>query len=246
MNEILAIGALGFAMGVVTSISGGAGVFAVPTMLAFGIPPINTLALNRTSDFGVVLGALRGYWKSKNVDWKLAFIIMLPLGIGSFIGASVIVKIPASFLNPIIIGGVLVGIFFLLKPVRPKAEPATISISILGLFMILLVGIWSGALAMAGATFAVLVMVYFFHKSFLQGRGTDIVAAIPETIISSLVLVSASTVSWSLLAAMFTGSFIGAWVGSHMAVKHGNGLIRKAMVGIAILMILKVLYQSFL
>lgn len=55
-------------MGLVTSISGGAGIFAVPTMLAFGIPPIGALALNRMSDVGVVTGALRNFWKAKIIE----------------------------------------------------------------------------------------------------------------------------------------------------------------------------------
>jgi uncharacterized membrane protein YfcA len=40
---------------------------------------------------------------------------------------------------------------------------------------------------------------------------------------------------------MFASSFVGAWVGSHLAVKHGSDFIKKAMVGIAIVMVLKVI-----
>ncbi|MBU0577950.1 sulfite exporter TauE/SafE family protein [Patescibacteria group bacterium] len=243
MIEFLSIAALGLVMGIVTSISGGAGVFAIPTMLAFGIPPINTLALNRMSDLGVVIGALRGYHKSKSINWKLALIIMIPLGIGSFFGANLVVRLPEGLLRYIIIIGVFVGIFFLLKPAKPKKDLKKEAMSIIGLLFMLLVGIWSGALAMAGATFAVLVLVHFFHKSFLEARSTDIVAAIPETAIALTILALASTVSISLLATMFVSSFIGAWIGSHLAVKHGDELIRKAMIGIAILMIIKVVFD---
>lgn len=70
--ELLLLAILGLVMGFVTSVSGGAGVFAVPTMLAFGIPPINALTLNRFSDVGVVFGAANNYWKAKVVDWSLA------------------------------------------------------------------------------------------------------------------------------------------------------------------------------
>ena len=105
----------------------------------------------------------------------------------------------------------------------------------------MLVGLWSGAVAMAGATFAVLVIVHFFGKSFLEARATDIVAAIPETIISTTILVMAANVDWNLLISMFVCSFAGAWVGSHMAVTHGDKLIKRLMVLIAIIMILKVL-----
>ena len=227
-------------MGIVSATSGGSGVFGIPVLLAFGIPPINTLALNRMSDVGVEFGALWNYHKSKNIDWKLASIIMFPLAIGSFFGAKAVLLIPENFLKFIIIFGVFMGIFFLLKPVRPQEKTDKSRLSILGLFFMTLVGVWSGALAMAGGTFAVLVLVYFFHKNFLQSKNTDIVAAIPETLISTTILFFGSTITWPLLLVMFTGSFIGAWIGAHLAIKHGSEFIRKAMVGIAILMIIKV------
>lgn len=239
--ELLFIAILGLVMGIVTAISGGAGVFAVPTMLAFGIPPVNVLALNRTSDIGVVFGALKEYVASKSIDWKLAIIIAVPMGIGSFIGANVVVRLPESLLRYIILGGVFVGIFFLLRKSQPSVARKS-SFAYLGLIFMLLVGTWSGALAMGGATFAVLVLVHFFRKNFLEARSTDIVAAIPETLISATILISNSTAPLYLLLTMGASSFLGAWIGSRLAVKHGSELIRKAMVGIAIMMILKVIF----
>lgn len=239
--DLIFISFLGLVMGIVSSISGGSGVFAVPTMLAFGLPPINVLALNRTSDIGVILGALKKYSHSKNINWKIALLAALPLGIGSFIGSNVVIQIPKEFLNPIILCGVLVGMFFLLKPIKPQEKTQKSSFSWVGFIFLLFVGFWSGAFGMAGATFAVLVFVNFFNMSFLNGRGTDIAAAIPETLISTYVLYSASTVSAILMLAMFSSSLIGAFIGSHLAVKHGSNFIKKAMVGIAVVMILKVI-----
>jgi len=240
--DLVFISILGLIMGIVTSISGGAGVFAIPTMLAFGIPPINALALNRFSDLGVVTGALRGYQKSKSIDWKLALLIMIPLGVGSFFGSSIVVMLPEEVLRNVILVGVMTGIFLLVQPVKPKKDKKSKgkARTVLGYVLMLLVGIWSGALAMAGATFAVLVLVHCFNKNFLEGRSTDIVAAIPETLIASIVLSLGATVSFYLLFTMLASSFVGAWIGSHIAVKHGNNFIRKSMIAIAIVMIIKV------
>lgn len=241
--DILLIGILGFVMGVVTSISGGAGVFAVPTLLAFGLPPVNALALNRMSDVGVVLGALKNFSRAKTIDWKLALKIVPFLAGGAFVGAKVVVGLPEEVLNPVILAGVIVGIFFLLKPVGEfkKLEKPTKVKLIIGFSMLFLVGAWNGALAMAGATFAVLVLVNFFNQNFLEARSIDIVAAIPETLISTTILVMAATVNYSWLATMFISSFVGAWVGSTLAIKHGSSFIRKAMVVIALVMLTKVI-----
>src|SRR3989338_10760032 len=117
--EIFLISILGFVMGFISSVSGGSGVFAVPTMLAFGIPPINVLALNRMSDVGVVIGALRNYWKAKVIDWRLAAKIIPFLAVGSYLGANVVVNLDEKDLKKIILIGVIIGMIFLIKPARP-------------------------------------------------------------------------------------------------------------------------------
>ncbi|NQV13479.1 MAG: TSUP family transporter [Parcubacteria group bacterium] len=243
--EIILLALLGLIMGVVTSISGGAGVFAVPTMLAFGIPPINALTLNRTSDVGVVFGALRKYYHSKNIEWKLALLAAVPLGIGAIAGANFVINIPEQVLNYIILFGIAVGIFFLLKPVKQRKGIQKKSFNLVGFSFLLLVGFWSGALGMAGATFAVLVFVNFFKKSFLQARATDVAAAIPETLISTGILYFGSTVEITAMLTMFISSFIGAWIGSHLAVKHGNKFIKLSMILISAVMIIKVISDFF-
>jgi len=175
--EIVVIASIGLIMGLVTSISGGAGVFAVPTLLALGIPPINVLTLNRTSDVGVVFGALKKYHHSGKIDWKLVVLAAIPLSIGAFAGANFVINISEKALSYIILLGVVVGILFLLKPIKQVALPRSKSFKSIGFIFLFVVGFWSGALGMAGATFAVLVFAHFFQKTFLEARATDVAAA---------------------------------------------------------------------
>lgn len=231
-------------MGFVTSVSGGAGVFAVPTMLAFGIPPVNVLALNRMSDVGVVLGAFRNYLKAKVIDWSLVFKAIPFLALGAYLGANAIVGLSDKTIKSIVVIGVIVGMTFLMKPARPFINKYGTSKNkkIFGFFMLFIVGIWSGAIAMAGATFALLVFVYLFDRAYVESRANEIAAALPETIISAYILVSAASVDYRWLIAMFASSFVGAFIGSKLAVKHGEKLIKKAIVGIGVLMIAKIIF----
>lgn len=243
--DLIFILILGLAMGFVTSISGGAGVFAVPAMLAFGIPPINTLALNRISDIGVLAGALKNYTKAEGFEWKTALIAAIPLFIGSVFGALFSVRIDTENLKLFIIFAVFIGIFLLLYPIKPKGEKAKPNY-LLGIPALLCVGFWDGAVAMAGATFAVIVLVLFFHRTYLAARSIDVAAAIPETIISTLILTLHSTLTPLLPLAMMISSLIGAYIGSHIAIKKGSGFIRKAMVAISLVMVGKIIFVDML
>ncbi|MAQ71886.1 MAG: hypothetical protein CL565_06800 [Alphaproteobacteria bacterium] len=232
-------------MGVVTSISGGAGVFAIPTLLAFGIPPVSALALNRISDIGVLTGAARNYFKSNKFDFKTTFIAVWPITIGALIAVNIVVKLPENILNAIVLGAVVIGMFFLLSPVKKRdiKDIQAGSNYLLGFSALFILGLWEGAFAMAGATFAVLIFVRFFKKSFLEARSIQIIAAIPETFISAAILSyhASFKISWAI--AIFASSAVGAYLGSKLAIRKGDNFIRLSMVAISIVMVLKVLYD---
>ncbi len=231
-------------MGLVTAISGGAGVFAVPAMLAYGMPPINVLALNKISDLGVLLGAARNYIKHGEINWRLVAIATLPLSLGALIGAQFSVSVPSDFLKGFIIFAVLVGIVILLHPIKPKEHKKPHYA--VGIPALIAVGFWSGAVGMAGATFAVLVLVLFFRRSFLGARSVEIVSVIPGTFIAVAILGLHSTLDLTLAACIFFSSALGAFAGSKLAIKKGSRFIRYSMVGISILMLMKVLYDLLL
>ncbi|PID69987.1 hypothetical protein CSB37_03960 [bacterium DOLZORAL124_38_8] len=240
--ELYHVVILGFVMGVVTSICGGAGIFAVPLMIALGVPAVNVLTLNRMSDVGVVLGSLKNYIDSKSIDWSLAIKGCFIVAFGAILGVNISLWLPENILKMVILVGVSVGIFFLIKPVK-RVKKSKANIQFWVWLLLWASGVWSGALGMAGGMFSVLVFVRFFHKEFLPARTTQIVMAIPETLISTSFLVFGSTLTWQPLVTMFFSSFVGAWLGAKIAVKQGSHFIQKAMIGIAVIMVFKVLYD---
>jgi len=241
MMSLYFIGILSFFMGLVTSISGGGGVFGIPVMLAFGLPTLNALALNRISDLGTLAGAVKNYCTSKEMDWGLAKIVAPPFVIGGLMGVSFVVNSDSEFLKYFVVSAVFVGMFFLILPYRAKEVKAKPNYY-LGIPLLILVGFWDGSVAMAGATFAMIILVAVFHKSFISARSSLIIAAIPETMISSSVLIYAASLKLSEIAVMFFASVLGAYAGSKLAIKKGNNFIRFTMVGISFVMCLKIIF----
>jgi|GEM_PF-5461083 len=244
MAELIFISVLGFAMGIINAISGGGGVFAIPILMAFGIPTIDVLALNKASDFGTITGALRNYYKSDTIDWKLALYAILPLGIGSALGSYIIIGLPEHIRQYLIIAGVISGIYFLLRPPGEKTKPRK-SLFIFGLIALVIAGMWGGGLGVAGGTFSILVLVYFFQKTYLQAMSSFIIAGFPSNLISVVILSLASQASIASLLTIYISSFIGAWCGSHLAIQKGSAFIRIAMVFIAVMMLVKVIIDLF-
>ncbi|MCX6734878.1 MAG: sulfite exporter TauE/SafE family protein [Candidatus Peregrinibacteria bacterium] len=242
--EIFLLSIFGFGLGLVNSISGGGGVFALPVFLAVGLSPANALALNLISDVGVLLGVINNYYRSKEINWKFAFKIFIFSFVGSIIGAKLIVSLPPDLVKNIIFIGIFIGMFFLLKPVKHRDEHDRLSWwkMALGYFGLFLVGVWDGSIAIAGTTFALLIIAHMFGKSFIQGRIAYAAASTPGTFIAAAILYSESTISWQWPLIILVSNFVGAWVGSRMAIKHGDSLIKKCMVGISILIVIKLIF----
>lgn len=242
--EIFLLSIFGFALGIINAISGGGGVLALPLFLALGLTPINAIAMNVISDAGVVLGVMHNYFRSKEINWKFALSIGPLLFCGSIFGAKTIVNLSPELIKTIILVGVSIGIFFLLKPIKKLdiENKRAKWVTILGYFLFFLLGIWEGSIAIAGGTFALIIMAQMFGKSFLQGRTALAAAGTPGVIISAIILYHGSTLGYAWPLAILLSNFAGAWVGSHLALKHGDGLIRKCMVAMSIVIVVKLIF----
>jgi uncharacterized membrane protein YfcA len=243
MTEIFYLPFIAFFVGLINSISGGAGVFAVPLMLVLGISPVNTLLLNRSADLGGLIGAFLTYNKAKKINWKLAFISVFPLTAGTFIGANFAISISEILLKKILIFAVFIAIILILNPIKPKRIREKISsYRKYFLFVLLFVlGIWDGMVGMAGITFCVLIFAYITGKDFLIGISTTLTIFIPSTLTAVIVLYGGANINWYLPPLMFLFSFIGSCIGAKIAVKRGDGLIKKAMVAISFVMLIKLI-----
>ncbi len=242
--EIFLLSIFGFGLGLVNAISGGGGIFALPVFLALGLSPANALALNLISDVGVLLGVMNNYFRSKEIDWKFAAKILVFSFIGSIVGAKLITSLPPEIVKNIIFVGIFIGMFFMLKPVKHRDEHEKLSPwkMTLGYFCLFLGGMWDGSIAIAGTTFALLIIAHMFGKSFIQGRIAYAAASTPGTFVAAAILYSESTISWEWPLIILISNFIGAWVGSHMAIKHGDKIIKRFMVAISILIVLKLIF----
>ncbi len=240
MDLLIFLIPLSFMMGFVSSISGGGGVFGVPALLAFGVPPVNALVLNRASDLGHIVGSLKNYMNVGEFDYRLGMIAIPPILVGAFIGANLIVGVEEVLLNKIILCAVMVGVFLLLYPFKPKEnkeKPYWLS----GVAALFVLGLWDGAFAMAGGTFGVLIFVFLFHQSYLSAKGVLTFAAVPETIMTVVILYMNSTVQLPEVSVMFVASILGAFIGSKLAIKKGARFMKYAMAAMALVMASKVL-----
>ena len=239
--ETVWIAAIGFIAAFITAVAGGGGVVAVPAMLAMGIPPVNVLCLNRLSDIGVCFGASGKYASAKVVVWQPVLYAAIALAVGSYLGSKFSISLPEVMLKRLIVGALCVAIILIFKsPGGLGHAPSSVKTSLIGIPLLVAVGFWSGAFGIAGGTFGALAISYLRGVALLEGRATHVVAAVPETFVSAVVLSLGSSVDLYLGVVMVVASVGGSYFGARVAVSQGSVFVRKAMVVVAILMIIKV------
>ena len=207
-----------------------------------GIPAVETLFLNKFADIGATIGATKNYSKSKDIDWNTVLFAIWPVVIGGFLGAKYIVDLPEELIKSLVIFGVITAIVIMVFPFKLKRSCVhSLSKKIFTLFVLFLIGIWGGALGMGGGTFMVLAFTSLLGLSFVRSAATMIIVVLPQVVIAGIIFYMAVEVEYGYLAAIFIGNLIGSFVGSKMAIRIGDKVIKLGIVFIALLMLLKVI-----
>jgi uncharacterized protein len=240
----------GFAVGAIVGVTGvGGGALMTPLLvLLFGVAPATAVGTDLlyaavTKTGGTLVHARRGH-----VDWR----IVGRLAAGS-LPAAVLVLLLVSFLVPGGLGGAhktitfFLGIALLLTAVvllfrrrllalaqsgRPPADdrvwPTVLAGAVLGALV---------ALSSVGAGALGVTALFFLYPGLAAIRivGADLAHAVPLTLVAGLGHWWLGSIDWPLLATLLVGSLPGVWLGSHLAPRIPERVLRPVLAGMLVL-----------
>jgi hypothetical protein len=226
---LLALG--GLVAGVVNTLAGGGSLLTVPLLVMLGLPATTA---NGTNRIGVLFQNLvsTARFRKEGLDGiRGALPILLPVVIGSLLGATIASRMSAEIFRQVF-GVAMIG---LLYPMLRQARPARGDDSrdprsrLWNAAIFFGIGLYGGAIQ-AG--------VGLFLIAALARSGLDLVRAnaIKVVIIGALTLVAVPVfiahdqVDWPLASALVVGFGLGGEIGARAAVKGGERLIRPVLV----------------
>lgn len=117
---------------------------------------------------------------------------------------------------------------------RPAWSTRTVSLVTFGMGLILGVLV---TVSSVGAGVVGTVMLFFLYPRMttVQIIGTDIAHAVPLTAVAGLGHATLGTVDWTLLGSLLVGSLPGIYVGSNLAAKIPDRVLRPALAGMLVL-----------
>jgi len=242
--EILAL-LVGVALiaGLVDAIAGGGGLLALPALLWAGVPPLEALATNKLQGtFGTATAAFN-FTRRGQIDPRGMLGQIVWTFAGAVCGTLAVQYLAAAWLNQVVpILLIAFSINFLFSPrIGDQDAHRRISPSLFGMTVGFGVGFYDGFFGPGTGTFFAAGFVLLLGWNLRRATAGTKLLNFTSNLASLLFFAAGGQVVWSIGLGMGLGQMVGAWIGSHLVIRHGSALIRPLLVSVSILVSLKLL-----
>lgn len=235
-----------FLAGFIDAIAGGGGLITVPALLTAGIPPHLSLGTNKlSSSFGSLTATLTFFRKGlfEPALWKAAATGTL---IGAMSGTLIAGFLNADFIAkalPLIIIATAVYTLFA-RPSKPDQVAKIRGKLFQGIHGFILGG-YDGVAGPGTGAFWTASALHYYRMEMLKTLGLARTMNFISNITSLATFAWLGHVAWGLGIAMGSTLMLGAWCGSHSAIKMGNAWVRRVFVLLVILISLRLAWQHW-
>ena len=243
--KVLIIFAVGAITGFINVNAGGGSLLTLPVLIFMGLPPQVANGTNRISILTGALSATRNFKNKGVLDWKFGFKLAVPALIGSVIGASVVITIPDEVFNAILSAVMImvVAVIIINPAERFKASAGKLDAKkeIISGIAFFFVGFYGGFIQ-AGVGFLIIAVLSFItHLPLLKINALKMMVVSVYTLFSLAVFVLNGKIDLLMGVSLAAGSALGAYLGSHFAMKKGDKWIQLILIIAVIAMALKLI-----
>ena len=243
LGLIATLFAVAIAAGCVDAIAGGGGLITLPALLLSGLDPVAAIATNKLQGSAGSISSTIAFARRGLIHWPDAWKIALSAGLASMAGALCVSLLP----RPILDGGVpvlLVGIalyFATAKRMSNEDAAARVSPLVFALTVAPIVGFYDGVFGPGAGAFYMIGFVTLLGLGVVRATAHTKLANAASNVGSLCLFAAGGHVVWVIGLAMALGAFVGAQIGSALAIRLGARLIRPLLVTIACLMAFRLL-----
>lgn len=237
----------GFLAAFVDSIAGGGGIISVPSYLIVGLPPHIALGTNKfAASMGSFTSSLN-FIRSGNCNFKLLKITAPFTLIGSILGVKTVLLINESFLQPLVLILVLIiGIYtFFSKTLGEKDNFKGFTKKNLFLSIILSfsLGFYDGFFGPGTGTFLVFGFINILGLNFLKASANARVLNFVSNISALITFAISGNIKYAIGIPVCIFMIIGAKLGTKLAIKQGNKIIKPIFITMALAVAIKMLIE---
>ena len=237
-----------FFAGMVDAVVGGGGLIQIPVLLAHfpqtAIPPL--FGTNKVSSIAGTGAALWRYTRSVRIPWLVVLPATVAALVGAWGGAALVAWIPRETMQPmIVVLMIAVGLYTFMK--KDLGQQVTCVLNGAdrwkGALFGLVIGAYDGFFGPGTGSFLIFGFVRLFGMDFVQGSASAKVINFATNLSAIAFFTSHGPLLWKVGLIMAVCNLAGAYIGTHLALKHGVGLIRKAFLGVVAILVVKQLVE---
>lgn len=235
--------AVATAAGCVDAIAGGGGLVTLPALILAGLDPVSAIATNKLQGSAGSISATVAFARRGLIRWPAAWPIALSAGAASIVGALCVSLTPRAVLDaavPILLVGIAVYFAFARRMHNEDAAARITPFAFAG-SVAPLVGFYDGVFGPGAGAFYMVGFVTLLGLGVVRATAHTKLANAASNVGSLALFAASGHVVWTIGLAMAAGAFLGAQVGSVLAVRLGARLIRPLLVTIACAMALRLL-----
>ena len=233
-----------FFAGVVDAVVGGGGLIQIPVLLStFPQTAIPTLfGTNKVSSIAGTSAALWHYARSVQIPWRLVLPATAAALGGAWIGAALVAWMPREAMRPLVVIMMLTVAIYTFRRKdfgQSETHESKPSDPWWGALFGLLIGIYDGFFGPGTGSFLIFGFVRVFGMDFVRASASAKVINVATNISAIGFFASHGPILWTVGLVMAACNLVGAQVGTHLALKHGAGFIRKAFLVVVAILIVK-------
>lgn len=231
--------------GFVDSVVGGGGLIQVPALFTT-FPQISPATLFGTNKIASICGttlAMERYARQVKLPWHVLRWAVPSTLIFAFLGAKAVSLLPKEWMHPIVLVLlILVTIAtFIRKDFGHHHSPSHSGKKEiwLGALVSAALGFYDGFFGPGMGVFLIFCFVRYFGYDFLQASAVSKVLNWASNFAALAFFIPTGHVMWRIALIMALCNISGAWLGSRMAIKRGATFIRLLFLGVLIVLIAK-------
>ncbi len=246
LDTALVLFALALIAGLVDSIAGGGGLITVPALLWTGLEPVAVLATNKAQGVFGTLTASANFIRQGAIDLRRAAFPVLCTAIGAAAGTLSVQHLGGERLERLIPWLLIAfALYFLFSPrVSDLDSRHRIGEVAFALTVGLAVGFYDGFFGPGTGTFFAMGYVALLGYNLRRATAHTKLLNFTSNLAALTFFLPGGHVAWSLALPMATGQLIGAWMGSHLVLRHGTRLVRPLLVVASLAISLKLLFEQ--
>lgn len=219
----------GFVAGFVDAIAGGGGMVQTLSLLLAGLPPVTTLATNKVVSMMGTATAVSKFAKEKVVNWYLVSACIIPCLIASAIGSRSVMLLNDFVINLLIIICIPIALIVGFVPSEDKGDQPESRSRPAAIAALSPLAFYDGLIGPGTGTYMAIAANRILNVSFLRATAIAKPLNLATNVGSAVVYIAAGKVLWLVAVPMAVANMAGAYLGSHYAIKHGDGFIKKVM-----------------